>query len=398
MNGRIIFFLVCMLLITTLMPVSSHITRNTIRDDSKEKLPSGTETTWMKIIGGSEADHGFSVQQTSVGGYIITGYTKSYGIGGEDIWLVKTDMNGNEVWNKTYGTTNDSAVTERGVDILQTSDNGYIINVRNGLMKIDENGNQLWRKNFTNSGSSMCPTDDECYIIAGYNYTSQWLWIAKVDTNGDEIWEKTYETIRFNGCSIKQTVDNGYITVGGNGIVKIDENGEKVWNITLTNGTHCRDVVQNIDGTYAVIGWKGYWAHSNTGWFMRIDTNSKILSMKNYPRIVTGYVLDKCVQTPEGGYLITGEADSELKYWGHLHFRLLILKTDEKGNILRRNLYGNGENLVSGIDIQDTSDGGYIVLGNTNINDRGNVDIWLIKTDSNGMVPLIYRLFNWIRN
>jgi len=394
MKKGIFCIFVCVLLIATLMPVSSHITKNTNRDDVEEKLPSGTITTWMKIIGGSDGDSGFSIQQTSDGGYIITGDTDSYGIGGRDVWLVKTDMNGNEVWNKTFGITNDSAVIERGTDVLQTSDNGYIITARIGLIKTDENGNEIWRKNFTNHGTSMCLTDDECYVITGYNYTGKCLWMVKVDTNGNEIWEKNYENIRFDGWSIKQTTDHGYITVGWNGIVKTDENGEKVWNITLTTGMRCMDVVQSNDGNFTVIGWKGDWAHSNTGWFMRIDTKGQILSLKNYPRFVTGYVLNKCVQTPEGGYMITGEADSELKYWGHLHFKLLVLKTDEKGIILRRNTYGSGENLDCGLDIKETSDGGYIVLGGTNRYGPRNTDMWLIKTDSNGKVPLVYRLLN----
>ncbi|MCU0850418.1 MAG: hypothetical protein MUC80_03975 [Candidatus Thermoplasmatota archaeon] len=398
MKKGIICIFISVVLIATIIPVTSHITKNTLRDKTEEIQSSGTTTTWMKIIGGDDSDSGFSVQQTSDGGYIFTGDTHSYAVGGDDVWLVKTDTIGNEVWNKTFSISNNSKDIERGTDILQTSDNGYIIITDIGLIRTDENGNELWRKNLTNDGSSMCLTDDECYVIAGYNFTGNCLWIVKVDTDGNEVWEKNYGPIRFDGCSIKQTTDHGFITVGWNCIVKTDENGEKEWNITFAVGTWCMDVVQSNDGNYTVIGWKGAWAHNNTGWFLRIDAKGQILSIKNYPRFFTGYVLNKCVQTPEGGYLITGEADSELKNWGHLHFRLLVLKTDGKGNVLRRNTFGGGEHLECGLDIQETSDGGYIVLGSTNRYGPRNTDAWLIKTDSNGNVPFVYRFLSLFRN
>jgi len=102
---------------------------------------------WEKTFGGLASDYGYSVEQTNDGGYIITGFTASFGNGDEDVYLVKTDGNGIEQWNKTYGGTNN----EWGFSVDQTNDGGYIITgstytFGNGdsdtyLIKTDDNGN-----------------------------------------------------------------------------------------------------------------------------------------------------------------------------------------------------------------------------------------------------------------
>ena len=78
---------------------------------------------WNKTYGGTGADTGCAVVQNSDGGYAIAGRTASFGAGGNDIWLIKTDATGNMLWNKTYGGTG----TEQANAMVQTSDGGYAI-------------------------------------------------------------------------------------------------------------------------------------------------------------------------------------------------------------------------------------------------------------------------------
>jgi hypothetical protein len=147
---------------------------------------------WAKTFSGSHADRGESVQQTSDGGYIIAGYTNGQ-TSNSDVWLIKTDSSGNEMWNKTFG----GPETEYGFSVQQTSDGGYIIvgstsSYGSGLLdvyliKTDSSGNEVWSETFGGSGNdagrSVQQTSDGGYIIAGYidhgsnNYD---IWLIKV--------------------------------------------------------------------------------------------------------------------------------------------------------------------------------------------------------------------------
>ena len=131
---------------------------------------------FTNLFGEGGDDGGFSVEQTTDGGYIITGYTWSYGNGEEDIWLIKTDGQGNEEWNQTFGGSEDDG----GLYVEQTMDGGYIIT---GYLSNDEN-----------------------------NYDVR---LIKTDGQGNEEWRKTFGDGR--GNSVQQTVDGGFIVTGRDG-------------------------------------------------------------------------------------------------------------------------------------------------------------------------------------
>jgi hypothetical protein len=159
------------------------------------KTDNSGNTQWEKTYGGKYSSDGNSVQQTIDDGYIITGSKRSISLD-YDIWLIKTDSNGNEIWNKTFGTSND----DRGYSVQQTIDGGFIIacNLRSYsypndayIIKTDSSGNTQWDKilpgDEENIISEVQLTIDDGYIIVGstesYGAGNFDIWLIKLGTN-----------------------------------------------------------------------------------------------------------------------------------------------------------------------------------------------------------------------
>ena len=187
------------------------------------------EEEWDKTFGGTHRDMASSVQQTADGGYILAGLTGSYGAGDYDFWLVKTDSNGNEQWNRTFGGTDDDMARS----VQQTADGGYILaggtesygagDYDFWLVKTDSNGNEQWNRTFGGTDDDMArsvqQTADGGYILAGgtesYGAGDYDFWLVKTDSNGNEQWNRTFGgTDDDMARSVQQTADGGYILAG----------------------------------------------------------------------------------------------------------------------------------------------------------------------------------------
>ena len=221
----------------------------------------GFGQNWEKNFGGSGDDFGNFVQQTTDGGYIITGETYSYGNGNgySDVYLMKIDGNGVEQWSQTFG----GIIDDWGMSIQQTTDGGYIItgytrSFGNGgddvyLIKTDDNGVEQWSQTFGGTdydwGNSIQQTTDGGYIITGGTTNSivngyNDVYLLKTDGNGVEQWSQTFGgTDDDEGKSVQQTTDGGYIISGktrsfGNGnsnvyLIKTDGNVTSTFNVPV---------------------------------------------------------------------------------------------------------------------------------------------------------------------
>ncbi|HIA10730.1 MAG TPA: T9SS type B sorting domain-containing protein [Flavobacteriales bacterium] len=245
------------------------------------KLDVNGVSTWAKSYGGSFNDEGHSVQETSGNGYILAGFTASYGAGGNDVYLVKTNAAGDITWANTFGGTGD----EEGYSLDQTSDGGYIVcgqtnsygagNTDVYLLKINSSGSLQWSKTYggtaDDGGRSIAQTADGGYILTGYaeSYGSglKDIYTIKTDSLGTVQWSKTYGGAADDGGrSIVQTLDGGYVLTGSTisygaltieaYLLKLDNTGTLEWNAEkkIFGGPNGADignsVQQTLDGGY----------------------------------------------------------------------------------------------------------------------------------------------------
>ncbi len=236
------------------------------------------DTIWTKTYGGVHREYGYSVQPTSDGGYIIAGSTNSYGAGDYDVYLIKTDSIGNMQWSQTYGL---ASRDETGFSVRQTSDGGYIIvggvdgfNPDVYAVKTYASGDTIWTKTYggpfaVDCGFSVQQTTDGGYIIAGdtQSFTPSYfdVYLIKTDQDGIETWSKHYGGDQNDeGHAVCQTTDGGYIvsgytTINGSRdvyLLKTNSNGDTCW--TKTWGGAQNDVgyavQQTADLGYAIVG------------------------------------------------------------------------------------------------------------------------------------------------
>jgi hypothetical protein len=358
--------------------------------------------TFNRTFGGTSFDDGFFGQQTSDGGYIITGKTWSYDTHDFDVWLIKTDYAGITLWDRTFGGNRD----ELGNCVQQTTDGGYIITGRTGigvsdvwLIKIDSTGNEVWNRTFGgtgyNCGYSVQQSTDGGYIIIGETWSVDTgygdVWLIKTDSNGNMMWNRTYGgTSTDSGWCVQQTSDGGYIVTGftysfGAGsydvwLIKTDNYGNMMWNRTfggrLSDRGNC--VQQTTDDGYIITGGTSFGAGRGDVWLIKTDSTGNEVWNRTFGGVE--YDVGNCVQqTTDGGYIITVNTFS----LGAGEYDIWLIKTDSSGNLVWDRTFG-GTEFDEGYCVQQTSDGGYIITGLTESFGAGVSDFWLIKTDKNG--------------
>ena len=349
------------------------------------KVSNAGDIQWQKSFGGSEADYSNQIQQTLDGGYIMTGSTNSTdgdvsgNHGSYDVWVVKLSSSGDLQWQKSLG----GSGTDYGYSIQQTTIGDYFItgstNSNNGdvignhgsqdvwIVKLSITGDLHWQKTLGGTNGDQAytikPTSDGGCVLAGYstsndgdvtvNHGNKDVWIVKLNDMGSIQWQKSFGGTDEDGAnSIQQTADNGYIVAGYT---------------KSSNG----DIISN---------------HGNFDfWILKLSNSGGLEWQKTYGGL--GDDLANCIQqTTDGGYIVTGyssstEGDISANY-GNNDF--WVIKLSNTGYLEWQKTLGGSNNDMAN-SIQQTSDGGYVVSGYTFSNDddvatnHGDNDGWIVK-------------------
>jgi hypothetical protein len=363
------------------------------------------DTLWTSVFGSSFHERAYSVIQTDDGGFMVAGFRVLVYGGPAAIWLLKIDASGDTVYTKTY----DFGESDQAFCIRPTDDGGYIVTGTTRswgdpydedifLMKTDTNGDSSWFKVFGgdeyDDAWETQQTDDGGYIIVGktesFGANYQCTYLIKTDANGDTTWTKTFGESGqgyMTGKSVQQTVDGGYILVGGTQflgsnydqvyLVKTDQNGNAEWvrdfGEVTTDQEEGECVRQTADGGYIIVGRKRENFGDSDVWLIKVDETGNIDWGQTYGG--DGNDWGYCVrQTTEGGYIVCGEGyfDSPGRT------SCFIIKTDGVGDTLwTMDVGGTAEDIM--FEIIETSGEGYIAAGVTNSYAYGYEDLYLIR-------------------
>lgn len=401
------------------------------------------QVEWQKCYGGTDGEESKIIKQTTDGGYIIIGDASSVNgdvsghHGNGDIWIVKTDNMGIIQWQKCYGGTS----WEIGYSIDQNSDGGYILtgmtNSNDGdvsgnhggydiwVVKIDYQGDIQWQKCLGGSNSevpqSIINTNDHGYILIGYTYSNNGdvigyhgdidIWVVKLSNTGTIQWQKCLGgSDSDTPYAIIQNYSGGYTiagyttsidgdVIGNHGstdvwVVSIDSSGMLEWQKCLggSNTDIGYSIVQNLDSSFVIAGY----TNSNNGdvygliggndiWVVKLSNIGNIIWQKCYGGTMHEYAYS-IVQTMDGGYLLTGYTNSNnINVIGnHGGFDIWLIKIDSNSNLQWQRCLG-GSNDDCGYSIIEVSCGSYILAGWTQSNNgdvagfHGSRDIWIVK-------------------
>jgi hypothetical protein len=376
------------------------------------------EEQWSKVLGTNGWDQGYSVKQTSDGGYILTGFSSN---SQQNVYLIKLDNNGEVVWEKFFEDT----LQGIGYSANEIPGEGYIVMGLGTatisdektlfLFKTDLNGEKQSLRFFDPPTSiafrtalgqmppyffSLSETEDKGYIISGrvtspfeYNhYIPTNIWLLKVNSNLEEQWETILaRESDYFPATVEETADGGYIITGMTDanysynpqnsydafLIKIDATGKELldWEKTFNIGDMGwkNDYVafgkETSDNGYLIAGF----AEVSGGGFCDIfllktdsEGNEQWRKTFNYQAWDWGYA---AIETKDQGYLIVGGTDS----FNPILDDIYLIKTDSMGNLVWSKILGEDNKSEVGFSIEQTKDGGYIVIGS-----QGE-DILLIK-------------------
>ncbi|MFC1726180.1 hypothetical protein ACFL4T_11180 [candidate division KSB1 bacterium] len=385
----------CYVLILFICPVTST---------AQSKKTKKVKILWEKNFGGSKVEIGWSCQQAADKGFIIGGFTDSFESASRDIYVIKTDSEGNEQWSKVIGGKNNDFI----LSIKQTSDNGFIAcggtySNEQGisdvyLVKLDPHGNTEWEKTYGGKkkyrGSCIIVTEENEYILCGVKtineINGQDVLLMKTDFGGNVIWEKTFGGKNVDwGSTVVQTTDGGFFIGGytesfGAGkkdifLIRTDSSGNEIWRKTFggpgeefIHGTS--GLIQASDGGYVICGVTTSFGSGKMDYYIfKIDENGDLEWEKYFGGTEDEDPLS-IIEVENEHFIIAGYTKS----YGAGDRDIYLVKINSEGQELWSATHGSTE-FECAICIQELSKGEYVLCGETRNNSNGDKDVYLLK-------------------
>ena len=349
--------------------------------------------TFERVYGGGGRDHATSVAQTKDGGYVIIGQAPSLG---KNPCLLKTDSEGNVLWAQNIET---DAEQYSGFSVAQTRDGGYVTalsywccprQARILVVRTDPLGRRQWARSFGKEGKDYSwgncvqETRDGGLIVTGGAGLAPYM--VKLYGNGDLQWERTYSLGEKNPCRSVHQVPGGFVAAGGRHdmfLMRTSANGDVLWARTYGGGE--RDeahwVEPTPDGGYVLTGHtESYGAGARDIYIVKTDSNGRIVWTRTLgtQEAEVGYSVRA---TADRGYIVVGTTSPV----GSDDSDVYLAKIDSSGSPQWTRTYG-GSGSDRAFSVDQTSDGGYVFTGYTASCGQGDLDMYLVKTDSLGLV------------
>ena len=345
------------------------------RDGWIIKLDEDGSIESQRTYGGRAGDVIRSIRQASDGGFVTAGLSYSFDSGGGDLWMMKFDANQNFQWQRSYGGNGfDMAHT-----IEPTMDGGYLLagfTTSFGasgkdyfVIKVDAAGDVVWQKRFGGDGDDVIriakQTSDGKYLVAGFTHSFGVrgdIMVLKLASNGDLEWQKSYGGSGFEEpCCILEAPD-GYIILeqsvsfSGNTdawVFKVDKDGDILWQ--KRHGGTGFDELSSArampDGGFIAAGeTRSFGSHYEDFWVVRFDSGGNLVWQKHYG----GDGVDEAeaiALTPEGGFVVVGTTKS----FGAGDEDIWILRLDSRGDAKNCEPNAVAEPVLSAANVQSTT-------------------------------------------